>query len=932
MWQAMQNSFRRMMLTCLGVMVRVLFIASLVQPIVAEKLLENSAGNLLDQIPAVYRELFKQILSKDAEQFSVSGNEIYESSSDVEKALKVKREQERENSFTGSPLPKDETENINETITQKEDEMSYEMLSTWLENSTIQKDEKDLLKQFIAEKDPLKLAILKSELKKLDCKHAYFQYCLGKSYYSNKNYPKALEHFKFALNWMDKNSAPSYYQYMVIEGIYSCGERIYARKLNKQPHQDQSKAVMEDVFQSAINLLNSPEAIEWPRKMLASIAPFFKKLELKEKVRFMERLKQETKHNYVSCCLQVRLLIDEAWEARGNSWGYTVKNEDWKIFGKKLDEADQLLHEFIEEFNQFPEIFSYGITLAMAGHSKKNEREWFDLSVKAQFDYEYSYEKLCYAMLPRWGGSHKIMIDFAKECYETHRFDTIVVDQVLNILKKIRRDKTYWKDAYREFDTYPMLIALLDEKIKRYPDLKLDHLHKKLVHAYAASNYGDVMKYRAEIGAALDVEKLYIYENKRRTWTEIKIICGDYGEALKDDYFIYDESGEIENCKTWVDAYFKSFDPDLKYYVFDQLNKVEFNGNEHHNRALLEFYQAIDSRESILLAWVKYREGVPMPDLKLKELISNAVPKFALQSVEKYSNPGSYEKHSHLMNELIDDYAQLKDSEKKNLKTEFELAKARLFFQFNYETKSEKAFFKDNCLKYIRNLDVNWAILDMLATNSSRKKLSNRYEVISKFYNEKIRYQSNQIEKYDDMVLNISGYSGDLALEAVRKIRYEDSTPVLLLKLHKYCLDRDLKSEAETIMMRVEHWLDRFNVDLGDTYWSNYHAMLALGATTGFEAKALEYSLESCREGSCDSGFYFSAYFLAHEGRYQEAVNYMIDGLERARDSGTFIYADKKLKGVPALRAEILKYIKEKLKEGKHDDLLNLLNVSFGDN
>lgn len=70
----------------------------------------------------------------------------------------------------------------------------------------------------------------------------------------------------------------------------------------------------------------------------------------------------------------------------------------------------------------------------------------------AQMDYPQAYNDMIFALLPRWGGSHRQMLEFAGECLDTERYDTDVPLFFLYTLRKIaiELDHNRWRKPFRD--------------------------------------------------------------------------------------------------------------------------------------------------------------------------------------------------------------------------------------------------------------------------------------------------------------------------------------------------------------------------------------------------------------------------------------------------------------------------------------------------
>jgi hypothetical protein len=121
-----------------------------------------------------------------------------------------------------------------------------------------------------------------------------------------------------------------------------------------------------------------------------------------------------------------------AWDARGHGWSSQVTPEGWKGFELHMGEARKCFAKAYAIEPKFPEAPAQMIEVAMTGAksvSAESPRVWFERAVKAQFDDLPAYDALLQSLMPRWNGTHQLMLNFAEECAATKRYDTSVPDE-----------------------------------------------------------------------------------------------------------------------------------------------------------------------------------------------------------------------------------------------------------------------------------------------------------------------------------------------------------------------------------------------------------------------------------------------------------------------------------------------------------------------
>lgn len=153
---------------------------------------------------------------------------------------------------------------------------------------------------------------------------------------------------------------------------------------------------------------------------------------------------------YIVAIFRGELEIYMAWQIRGGGLAVEVRKEDWKGFTEHMEKARNALTAAWKNHPEYPQAPSLMIEVAMAGYAAPGETiyTWFDRTVAAQCDYQPAYDKLLWALYPRWHGSHDAMYSFGVTCLDTKRFDTDIPLQFFNALRAVtddgKGDMTFW--------------------------------------------------------------------------------------------------------------------------------------------------------------------------------------------------------------------------------------------------------------------------------------------------------------------------------------------------------------------------------------------------------------------------------------------------------------------------------------------------------
>jgi hypothetical protein len=141
---------------------------------------------------------------------------------------------------------------------------------------------------------------------------------------------------------------------------------------------------------------------------------------------------------------------NRAWKKRGSGYAHTVTPEGWAGFAEHLKEARRLLTRAWEIRPEEPIAATTMITVAMGGETGEGEspRLWFDRAIAAQCDFPSAYRALALAWMPRWGGGAEQLMEFARACAATKRYDTNVPRNALAILPYLNADRPDYLQRY----------------------------------------------------------------------------------------------------------------------------------------------------------------------------------------------------------------------------------------------------------------------------------------------------------------------------------------------------------------------------------------------------------------------------------------------------------------------------------------------------
>jgi len=112
--------------------------------------------------------------------------------------------------------------------------------------------------------------------------------------------------------------------------------------------------------------------------------------------------------------IYVNMLISEAWMYRGSGWAREVREEDWKPFREKIEEARLYLEEHSQLKSQDPRWYENMLTIAKAQNwNVSNFYKLLDEALDAHPQFYEIYFRAINYLQPRWHGSVEEIEEFA---------------------------------------------------------------------------------------------------------------------------------------------------------------------------------------------------------------------------------------------------------------------------------------------------------------------------------------------------------------------------------------------------------------------------------------------------------------------------------------------------------------------------------------
>lgn len=161
--------------------------------------------------------------------------------------------------------------------------------------------------------------------------------------------------------------------------------------------------------------------------------------------------------------------VCQAWGARGGGFAGSVDKAGWEGFGSHMESARKHL---LKAWTLNPKVhYAASKMLSVAGGGNGGPEDtlrlWFDRTIAARFDEQYTYRNYINFIRPRWGGSFEQIAAFGLACAETKRYDTSVPAVLFKALDQIAEDAQS-PDARRAFFSMPLIRSAIRSTCEGY--------------------------------------------------------------------------------------------------------------------------------------------------------------------------------------------------------------------------------------------------------------------------------------------------------------------------------------------------------------------------------------------------------------------------------------------------------------------------------
>jgi hypothetical protein len=173
--------------------------------------------------------------------------------------------------------------------------------------------------------------------------------------------------------------------------------------------------------------------------------------------------------------LRGRFYASYAWDARGNGFQDTVKEDNWPVFFERLERAEAEVARAVAIGSQDPAIPKIMSTVAQGLHQDRGELDdWYEIGRKLEpGDYWWYARKLDW-LQARWYGSDEELLDFARSLRKEGHWGARAPMALLDAHELVATGPPRQRDYFVQQDVCDEISALYDDFLTRYPDAGYD--------------------------------------------------------------------------------------------------------------------------------------------------------------------------------------------------------------------------------------------------------------------------------------------------------------------------------------------------------------------------------------------------------------------------------------------------------------------------
>lgn len=168
--------------------------------------------------------------------------------------------------------------------------------------------------------------------------------------------------------------------------------------------------------------------------------------------------------------LRANFFRSYAWEARGHRFAYAVVDDNWELYGDRLQEALDVLLE-IWDLNPHDADVAAQIQQIYAQRCDPEAEQWYERALALDPNHYRARSIKMHFLQPKWCGSTDAMIDFGRQCYATKAWEQRVPFLLVGAHEKVAAtlDRETREKYYRQTNVWADLYSVFSPYLERYP-------------------------------------------------------------------------------------------------------------------------------------------------------------------------------------------------------------------------------------------------------------------------------------------------------------------------------------------------------------------------------------------------------------------------------------------------------------------------------
>ncbi len=216
-----------------------------------------------------------------------------------------------------------------------------------------------------------------------------------------------------------------------------------------------------------------------------------------------------------------RAAIVRAWDERGDGYAYTVKTDGWQGFGQQLDKARAAFYQALKLRPELAQPHLRLISVEMGAGTVEKRIEAFKNLLKVDPTNDAGHENIAWGLLPRWGGSHELVLQLGDAALEYPYYDTLIPAFGFDMMGRVVRDYPdfRWKNVYLREGIIDKGDRLYSERLNaaKYPESERYGLYHRALFEMATLRYDQA----AETVKKLGGEKAFSEAGEKCYWRGI---------------------------------------------------------------------------------------------------------------------------------------------------------------------------------------------------------------------------------------------------------------------------------------------------------------------------------------------------------------------------------------------------------------------------